>query len=61
MLLMPPTMTIATATAMKMPSSHALSLKKLSAAPVTSMRMAAAWLDWNMLPIPRQPKTMAAA
>ncbi len=42
MLLIPPTMTIATAAAMKMPSSHALSLKKLSAAPVTSMRMAAA-------------------
>ena len=54
-------MTTATATAMRTPNSQALSLKKLLSAPVTSMRMAAAWLDWNMLPMPRQPSTIATA
>ena len=35
--------------------------KKLASAPVMSMKIAAAWFDWNMFPMPRQPNTMAAA
>jgi hypothetical protein len=61
MLRIPPRMTTATAAASSRPTIHARSAKGLLAAPVTSMKMAVAWLDWNMLPMPRQPTTMLAA
>ena len=55
----PPTITRPTRTASSVPTSQALSAS--SALPVTSTTMAVAWLDWNMLPMPRQPITMLAA
>ena len=58
---MPPMITRATTAASSRPMSQPRPAKKLASAPVMSMKMAAAWFDWNMLPMPRQPNTMAAA
>ena len=57
----PPTMTRATAPASSRPTSQPRPARTLASAPVMSVRIAAAWFDWNMLPMPRQPSTSAAA
>ena len=61
MLLMPPTITAPTTTASPSPNSQPRSANMLSAPPVTTSTWRYAWLDWNMLPIPKQPATMAPA
>jgi len=53
--LMPPMMTIPTATAKQRPMSQLSPAIGLSAPPVTAWIWAVAWLAWNMLPPPSAP------